>query len=388
MSQTRKTDQSVQRETAVIRTSQGPGPPSVPVAPSLHPSSTFRRLASEQGDLAPYARDGNPTYFEVETLLATLEGGAAAMVFASGMAAAAAVFDALPPGSHVVAQRQMYWALRAWLQDLDRAGRLHLDLVPAADPESLRRSVRPGETRMVWLESPANPTTEVTDLSEAASIVHDAGADLAVDSTLATPVLTRPLAYGVDIVMHSATKALNGHSDILAGALVTARDDALWRAIRRQRQQRGAVLGSFEAWLLLRGLRTLVLRVERSCANALAIANYLDQHPSVVEVSYPGLPQHPQHRTATLQMPGGFGYVLSFRPRGGMRAARQVARSLRIFTEATSLGGVESLVEHRASVEGSTSELPDDLLRLSIGIEHVDDLVGDLAAALASECAG
>lgn len=370
-------------ETTAIHSRRSGGPLLEPVVPSLHPSTTFRRLPPEQGDTVPYARDGNPSYLEVERVLAELEAGAEAMVFASGMAAAAAVFDALPLGCHVVVQRNMYWALRGWLEQLARDGRIRLELIPAADPSALREALSAGSTELVWLESPANPTTEVTDLEQAAEIVHSAGARLAVDSTLATPALAQPLRYGVDLVMHSATKALNGHSDLLAGALITARSDELWSGIRAQRQQRGGVLGAFESWLLLRGIRTLFVRVERCCENAMAIACFLDQHPAVAHVAYPGLSQHPQHEIATRQMSGGFGYLLSFRVAGGADAARRLARSLEVFTEATSLGGVESLVEHRASVEGSASELPHDLLRLSIGIEHQEDLIADLAAGLA-----
>ena len=350
------------------------------LVPPVHPSVQYVR-----GPGRPiYTRDQNPTYEPAEALLAALEGGRAAMLFSSGMAAAATVFDTLDAGDHVVAPREMYWMLRRWLQDLARRGRIALDLVPNGDGDALRAALRRGATRIVWVETPANPGGAVTDLAEAAALAHEAGALLAADNTVATPVLSRPLEHGADLVMHSATKQLNGHSDVLAGALVTAREDELWSRCRRERAFRGAVLGPFESWLLLRGMRTLCLRVAASAAGAQRIAEALDGHPALSAVLYPGLPSHPGHALAARQMDGGFGSVVSLRMAGGAEAARRIVERLRLFHNATSLGGVESLVEHRGPVEGPGSPVPDDLVRLSIGIEDADDLVADLKQALSA----
>ncbi len=349
------------------------------LVPPVHPSVQY-----EKGPGRPiYTRDQNPTYEPAEALLAALEGGRAAMLFSSGMAAATTVFETLDSGDHVVAPREMYWMLRRWLQDLARRGRIALDLVPNGDPDALRAALRPGATRIVWIETPANPSGAVTDLAAAAEMAHEAGARLVADNTVATPVLSRPLAHGADVVMHSATKQLNGHSDVLAGALVTAEEDDLWSRCRRERGFRGAVLGPFESWLLLRGMRTVCLRVAASANNAQRIAEALDGHPAVSRVLYPGLPGHPGHAIAARQMVGGFGPVVSLRLAGGPEAARRVVERLRLFHDATSLGGVESLAEHRGPVEGPGSPVPDDLVRLSVGIEDADDLVADLDQALA-----
>jgi cystathionine gamma-synthase len=298
------------------------------------------------------------------------------------MSAAAAVFDALEDGDHVVAPESMYFTIQGFLRDLAARRPLALDFVPNGDLDALRRALRPGHTRLLWIETPSNPTCAITDISASAEAAHAAGALVVADSTMSTPVLCRPLDFGADVVMHSATKQLNGHADVLAGALVTARENALWPRVRRERGIRGAVPGPFEAWLLLRGIRTLYLRVPASSRGALRVAENLDVHAKVIEVRYPGLPKHPGHAIAARQMRGGFGPMLSFRVRGGETAARALAAGLDLFKQATSLGGVESLVEHRASVEGAATSLPADLLRLSVGIEDPDDLVADLESAL------
>jgi len=353
------------------------------VVPPVHTATTFERAAdySLPGG-RDYARPRNPAFDQPEALLAALEGGAAAMLFASGMAAATAAFQALAPGDHVVAPRVMYWALRRWLLDFARGWGLEVDLVDMTDLDALAAALRPGRTRLVWIETPANPTWAVTDIAGAAEIAHRAGALLAVDSTAATPVLTRPLEHGADLVMHSATKYLNGHSDVLAGALVAARRDAFWERLAAVRAEGGAVPGSFEAWLLLRGMRTLFLRVRHASASALAIAEHFRGHPALAAVLYPGLPGDPGHDVARRQMAGGFGGMLSIRVAGGAPAALAVAGRVRLWIRATSLGGVESLIEHRASVEGAGSPVPPDLLRLSVGIEEVGDLIADLEQAL------
>ncbi|MBV8937790.1 MAG: PLP-dependent transferase [Alphaproteobacteria bacterium] len=339
------------------------------------PDNQYRRGRS-------YARADNPSYDQPQALLTALEGGAASLLFSSGMAAAASVFQSLPRGSHVVAPKIMYWGLRSWLRNFAESGGIGVDFVDATSLDALRRAVRPGLTRLIWVETPANPLWSVTDIAGSAEIAHAAGALLAVDSTVATPVLTRPLALGADLVMHSATKYLNGHSDVIAGTLTIAREDPFWERLRVARSSGGAILGSFEAYLLLRGMRTLFPRVERACRSAQQIADAISQHPRVLEVLYPGLPGHRGHMVAARQMTGGFGGMLSLRVRGGTSAAIGAAARVKIWKRATSLGGVESLIEHRASVEGADSPVPSDLLRLSVGIEDPEDLVADLQAAL------
>jgi cystathionine gamma-synthase len=314
-------------------------------------------------------------------LLARLEGGAGALLFASGMAAATAVFRTLcRPGDHVVAQEVMYFGLRVWLRRFAAEWGVDLDLVDATRPAEIQRVLRPGKTRVVWVETPANPTWDVVDLAATAQLAHQAGALLAVDSTVPTPVHTRPIEHGADLVMHAATKYLNGHSDVLAGALVTARPGEPWEALHRHRHQDGACLGAFEAWLLLRGMRTLYPRVERQSASALELARRLEALPGV-RVLYPGLPSHPGHAVARRQMSGGFGGMLSIRL-GSREAALATAARLEVFVRATSLGGVESLVEHRQTAEGAETVSPPDLLRLSVGLEDVGDLWQDLAQAI------
>ena len=358
------------------------------VVPAIYPSTLYERApdGSYPGGHT-YTRDQNPTYDQAEALLNRLEGGEGALLFASGMAAATTVFETLDAGDHVVAPEQMYWTIQRWLEELAGRGRIALDIVPNGDLGALEAALRPGRTKIVWVETPANPGTAITDIEAAAEAAHVAGARLVADGTLATPVLCRPIEHGADLVVHSATKQLNGHADVLAGAVVAARRDGFWERLVHDRGYRGAVLGPFETWLLLRGMRTLFLRVPRSAESAMRIAERLASHPAVLEVHYPGLPSHPGHAAAARQMSDGFGMLVSFRPRGGAPAARRVAGALRLFRNATSLGGVESLVEHRAPVEGPGTRVPDDLLRLSIGIEAVDDLLADLDRALASTSA-
>lgn len=359
------------------------------VSPSVHLTSTYIRDPDNQYRAGwSYGRDDNPGYDQTEALLADLEGGADAQLFASGMAAAVAVFLSLEPGAHVVAPRVMYWGLKGWLETTGRTWGLEVDFVDAWETEALAAAVRPGRTRLVWIETPANPLWQITDIAASAEIAHRAGAVLAVDNTVPTPVLTRPIAHGADLVMHSATKYLNGHSDLIAGALVTARDDELWQRIRGQRHDGGAILGPMEAWLTLRGMRTLYLRVERACANALRLARHFEDHPAVDAVLYPGLEDAAGHAVAARQMQGGFGGMLSLRLAAGEAAAIATAAQVALWKRATSLGGVESLIEHRASVEGPGSPVPGDLLRLSCGIEAADDLIADLEQALAAASHG
>jgi cystathionine gamma-synthase len=276
----------------------------------------------------------------------------------------------------------MYWGLRNWLLGEATSWGLKIDLVDTDDLAAVRAAVRPGATRLVWLETPANPLWTITDLGAVCEIAHAAGARVAVDSTCATPVLTRPIEHGADIVMHAATKYLNGHSDVVAGALATARIDEFWERVKRIRTMLGMILGPLEAYLLIRGMRTLHLRVAQACVSAMELARRLQKHPAVAEVLYPGLPTHPGHAIAARQMRDGFGGMLSIRVRDGEPAAIAAAANVRLWKRATSLGGIESLIEHRASIEGAGSPCPTDLLRLSTGIEDVDDLFGDLDRAL------
>ena len=353
------------------------------VSPPIHVSTTYERAPDNSyPDGRNYSRSDNPTYDQPEAVLAKLENGADAMVFASGMAAATTVFQTLAPGDHIVAPQVMYWSLRNWIVSFTQNWGLDLDLVDMSDADSIARAMKPGRTKLVWAETPSNPLWDITDIEAAATLAHDAGAILAVNSTAATPVHTRPLDLGADIVMHSATKYLNGHSDVIAGALVTREDNALWENLKLLRLQQGAVLGPFEAWLLLRGMRTLYPRVRLATANAQEIAEALARNPFIEAVLYPGLAGHPGHAIAARQMTGGFGGMLSIRVKGGESAAIATAAKLNIWKRATSLGGVESLVEHRASVEGPASPVPADLLRLSVGIEDAGDLIADLEDAL------
>jgi cystathionine gamma-synthase len=353
------------------------------IVPPIYPSTTFARPADNQARYGRvYTRDSNPSYDQPEALLNALEGGAGCRLFSSGMAAASAIFQALGPGDHVIAPEVTYHGVRTWLKEQGMRWGLKVDFVANGDLDALAAAVRPGETRLIWIETPCNPMWDIADIAASAAIAHDAGALLAVDSTVATPLLTRPLDLGADIVMHAATKYLNGHSDVLAGALVTARDDDFWQAISEYRHIAGAVLGPFEAWLLLRGMRTLHLRVAACSASALTIAEHFHGHPKISRVLYPGLPGHPDHDVAARQMKGGFGGMLSLRVKGGAEEALRLSGACRLFKRATSLGGVESLIEHRAGIEPPDSPVPPDLLRLSVGIEAVEDLIADIERGL------
>ena len=329
-----------------------------------------------------YSREQNPTYNLVEQLAATLDGGAEAKCFASGMAGIAAIFETVNTHEHIVAPRVMYHGAQDWLRRISTKRNIGLTLFDATDLNDLKRAVKPGVTSIVWIETPVNPTWDVIDIAASAEIAHQAGAILAVDCTVAPPVTTRALDYGADIVFHSATKYLNGHSDVVAGMVVTRELNQRWDEIKLVRKLTGGVLGPFEAWLLLRGMRTLFLRFERASKNALQIAQHFENHAALERVLYPGLESHPQHEVAKRQMVNGFGGMMSLLVKGGADEARKVASGTRLFVPATSLGGVESLIEHRASVEGPHSMVPKNLLRLSIGIEHCDDLITDLNQSL------
>jgi cystathionine gamma-synthase len=354
------------------------------VVPPIHVTTTYVRDPDNAYSSGyAYGRPDNATVRDAEAVIAALEGaGAGALLFSSGMAAATAVFQALEPGDHVVAPKVMYWALRHWLTTHAARWGLDVELVAMDDLGALKSVMRPGRTKLVWAETPANPLWTITDIAAAADIAHAAGARLAVDSTAASPIHTRPLALGADIVMHSASKILNGHSDVIAGALAGAAADAFWQRIAQIRATQGGILGPLEAYLLLRGLRTLHVRAAAQAASAAELARRFAAHPHVAGVLYPGLPEHPGHTIAARQMEGGFGFMLSIRVAGGEAAAIGTAAEVGLWKRATSLGGVESLIEHRASVEGPNTPCPPDLLRLSVGLEDAGDLFDDLDSAL------
>ncbi len=353
------------------------------IVPPIHIATTFVRDADNQYRRGYcYGRSDNATVRQVEELLAQLELAETSLLFASGMAAATTALLALPRPAHVAAPLAMYWGLCHWLIEDAPSHGLEVTFFDQTRPGAVAEAIRPGETKLVWIETPSNPTCAITDVAAAARCAHAAGAMLAVDSTVPTPVLTQPISLGADLVLHSATKYLNGHSDVVAGAIVYARADAAHERAARLRMALGAVIGPFEAALLLRGMRTLHLRVRHQSASAMRIAQYFAAHPGVSRVLYPGLTQHPGHTIAARQMAGGFGGLLSLRVKGGERAAIAAAGAMEIWRRATSLGGVESLVEHRSSLEGAASDCPSDLLRFSVGLENVDDLIGDIAQAL------
>ena len=378
-----KQPDSIRPATAAAQALGFVDPETAAVAPPIHPATTYERGPDNKllsGRL--YSRADNPGYDLPEALLTRLEGGAATAVFSSGMSAATAIFMALRPGDHVLVPKVIYWALRGWLMGWATEWGLRVESVDMTEPALVAAAAQPGRTRLIWIETPANPTLVVTDIAALAEVAHRAGALLAVDSTFATPVLTQPLALGADLVMHSATKYLNGHSDVIAGSVTTRAADDFWQRIRTVRLQAGAVLGPFEAWLLLRGMRTLFVRVGAQCRAAERISAHFDGHPGIEAVLYPGLASFPGHGVAARQMKGGFGGMLSLRVKGGAPGALAFIGKLRVWKRATSLGGVESLVEHRASIEGPESSTPPDLLRMSVGLEDASDLIGDVEQAL------
>lgn len=352
------------------------------LAPPIDVSATYMRDADNgysSGHV--YGRKDNASVQQAERQIADLEHAREALLFGSGMAAATTLFLAASP-THIVAPRHMYWGLHVWLAEAHRYGH-EVTFADMADLDAVGRAIRPGRTGLVWIETPSNPLWTVTDIAAIAELAHRAGALVCVDSTAVTPVLTRPLDCGADIVMHSATKYLNGHSDVVAGALAASAPSALWDRIAAIRDQHGTTPGPFDAWLLMRGLRTLDLRVREQSRSAATLAGRLSSHPALSAVLYPGLPGHPGHAIAARQMSGGFGGMLSIRIRGGAAAAVKVAANVHLWRRATSFGGIESLIEHRSSIEGQGSPCPDDLLRLSVGLEDPDDLFGDLEQALA-----
>ena len=368
-------------ETLAARAGSRPDPTSGALSVPLQLATTFEHTPDgqlPQGWL--YQRYDNPTQQETEQALAALDGAARALLFPTGMAAGATALQALPAGSHVVLCDDSYFSFRALAaQQFPRWG-LTWSLADFSDADAVRAALRP-ETRLLWAETPSNPLLKVCDIAALARIAHAAGAQLLVDGTFAPPVLQQPLALGADIVLHSATKYLGGHGDVMGGVLAFREDGAHAADCHGLRLLAGATASPFAAWMILRGVRTLPARMAWHCANAKQIAAALQAHPRVARVHYPGLPDHPQHAVAAAQM-RDFGGMLSFEVDGGEAAALAVAGRLRLFTNATSLGSTESLVEHRASIEGPTSTTPRGLLRLSVGLEHAQDLLDDLAQAL------
>lgn len=351
------------------------------VTPPIHMSTTFEREVDgsyRQGFV--YSRYANPTRQSLEACLAALEGGAAAAAFSSGSAATFALFQSLRPGDHVLLPHDAYFGTAKLVREVLQPWGLLSSVVDMADLDAVRGAMRPG-TKVVWIETPSNPLVRVVDIAAIAGIAHDGGAACVCDNTWASPVLTRPLELGADIVMHSTTKYLAGHGDVLGGALVSAQDDEMFARIRLLQTSAGIVPSPFECWLLLRGIRSLPWRMRAQCSSAMAIAERMAEHPAIEAVHYPGLPSHSGHAIAARQM-RAFGGMLSIQVRGGAAEAMAMTGRLKIFTRATSLGGAESLIEHRASVEGPESLAPANLLRVSIGLEHADDLADDLLQAL------
>ncbi len=368
-------------ETLAVHAGFAPDPTTGAVAPPLHLSTTFAR----DRDGVPlgghvYVRESNPTQDALEAALAPLEGGAAALAFASGMAAGAALLQALPKGSHVVLPDDVYYGYRVAGVDFFREWGIETSSAAMEKVDSLRGAIR-RETRLVWIETPSNPLMKVVDVAAAVSAAHEAGALAVVDNTFATPVLQRPLELGADVALHSTTKYFGGHSDVQGGALVFRSRDPFFERVLHARHVLGAVSSPFNSWLVLRGVRSLAVRVAAQSATALKVAEALAAHPAVARVNYPGLPGHPGHEAARRQMKA-FGGMLSFHAAGGRDAALRAVGRAELFVRATSLGGVESLIEHRATSEGPASTTPQDLVRLSIGLEHADDLIADLQNAL------
>ncbi len=347
------------------------------VMPPIYLSSTYRR---DNDEGLVYSRLDNPNRQALETCVAALEGGGTGMAFASGMAAVVAVFQCLKPGDHVIVADDTYFGVREYLQTVMQRWGLNLDIVDTTQPEQVKQAIK-SETRLIWTETPSNPMLKITDLAALATLARDHKIHLGVDATWATPMLQQSLQLGADIVVHSTTKYLGGHSDLTGGMVVLAEAHPFTESLRQIQTIGGAVPSAFDCWLLLRGIRTLSHRMRGHCDNARSVVDYLAGHPKVHAVHFPGLSSHPGHEIAARQM-SDFGGMLSIQVRGGKEAAAKVASSTQLFQQATSLGGVESLIEHRAPVEGPDTPTPDDLIRISVGLEHIDDLLADLEQAL------
>lgn len=360
------------------------------VVPPIYLAATYVQPGAGDWGAFDYSRSGNPTRKAFETTLATLESGCGALAFSSGMAAVHCVTMLLKSGDHILAGRDLYGgSFRLFHKIIDRAG-IDITLVPTEDLDAVRAAVR-SNTRLLWIESPGNPLLTITDIAACAEIAHRHGALLAVDNTFATPVLTRPLELGADISMHSVTKYIGGHSDVLGGALIV-RDEELFRRLYFVQNATGAVMAPLESYLSGRGLKTLELRIRAQCQTAETIAAFLASHPRVRKVLYPGLPAHRGHEIAKKQMSGGFGAMIAFELEAGYDAAKRVVETTRLFQLAVSLGAVESLIEQPASMSHASYDpevrrangISDGLIRLSVGLEHPDDLIEDLDRALSA----
>ncbi len=370
-------------ETLAVHAGHRIDPATRAVAPPIYLSTTFERQPDgSYPEGYSYTRSHNPNREALETSLALLEGGEAAAAFASGSAATASIFQALAPGDHVLVPNDAYHGTTYLLQELFTAWGLQVTSVDMTDALQVQQAVR-DNTRLLWLETPSNPLLRVSDIAKLADIAHQAGARCVCDNTWATPVGQRPFEWGADLIVHSTTKYLGGHSDVLGGIVVSRCQDQFFQRLRQVQQAGGAVPSPFDCWLVLRGVSTLPWRLRAHSDNALKLASFLSQHPEVEAVHYPGLSSHLGYDLACRQM-RLFGGMLSFQVRGGQERAFAVAARVQLFTRATSLGAVESLIEHRASVEGPATRTPDNLLRVSVGLEHPDDLIQDLDQALAT----
>jgi cystathionine gamma-synthase len=371
-------------ETRAVHAGRQIDPATGAVTPPIHLSTTFERSSEGEYPLGySYSRDNNPNRRSLEACLADLEGGTEALAFSSGLAVAAAVVQGLEPGDHILAPDDVYWGFRRVVGEVFGRWPVEASYVDMSDLEAVHAAIRPA-TRLIWLETPSNPLLKVTDLAAIARLARSAGPTVMTicDSTFATPVLQRPLDLDIDLVSHSTTKYIGGHSDVVGGALVTRHPNYLFERARQSQKYGGAVPSPFDCWLTLRGLETLPCRVRAQSESALRVSRFLQAHRAVEAVHYPGLAEHPGHAIAARQM-SAFGGMLSFQVRGGRDAAMAAVGRCRLFIRATSLGGCHSLVEHRASVEGPNTRTPQNLIRVSIGLEHADDLTEDLAQALA-----
>ncbi|HET7932151.1 MAG TPA: aminotransferase class I/II-fold pyridoxal phosphate-dependent enzyme [Rhodanobacteraceae bacterium] len=370
-------------DTLAVHAGAEPDPATGAVAPAIAVSTTYVHELEGKPNAYSYQRDNHPNQQRLETALAALEGGEHALAFASGMAAVAAVLDTLQRGQHIVVPEDCYVGTRGYVTEVLPERGVEAVAVDITDLDAVRAACD-GGIALLWAESPSNPRMRISDLAELAKIAHAHGARLVCDNTFATPVLQRPLTLGADVVMHSTTKYFGGHSDVLGGALVFAHNDDFAARISERRLLSGAILAPFSAWLTLRGCRSLPARMAVHCANARKVAAFLATHSAIERVNWPGLPNHPGHAIAARQMKD-FGAMLSIELRGGHDAAFAFARRTRLFTNATSLGGCESLIEHRASAEGEHSHAPPALVRISVGLEDADDLIADLEQALAAD---
>ncbi len=370
-------------ETLAVHAGRATDPTTGAVAPPIILSSTFERAADgsfPHGHV--YTRTENPNRLALEDCLHQLESGSSAAAFSSGSAASAAIFQALPTGSHVIAPLDSYTGTKILLRDIFVAPMLETTFVDMTDLDQVRAAIRPN-TRLIWTETPSNPLLKITDIAGVAQIAHRIGALCVCDNTWCTPVIQQPFKFGADVIVHSTTKYFGGHSDLLGGAVIFAEDSEFTARVKQIQVRVGAVPSPFDCWLILRSVATLPWRMRAHSENAVKVADFLAEHVQVETVYYPGLPTHPGHQIAARQM-SMFGGMLSFTVQGGQAAAMNVAARVKIFTRATSLGGVESLIEHRASIEGAGTSTPDNLLRVSVGLEHADDLIDDLNQALSA----